>query len=609
MWHVPKALLRPLLPVLTLLWVGQVLAAGRIEPVPTVPGLAYVVRYEGTVAPETLELLKAVSKAETLRQSPPDSALLLENRAEEDRTSFLKVFSSDGHFAATVDPILDTAATPAVLTFRLDPGPRFSLDSVRVLLPDDRQAPADLVPDLTSLGLPVPGPFSAKAVVDAEDTLVAFPRRHGHPFAKVVHRQVTADFANHAVSVVWTLSPGPRANFGPVSYIGLTSVKEGFLAGIVPWQQGDAYDVDMLGRYRKKLSGLDLFASVQVEPGQAVASDGQVPVVVTVTERKHRTVKGGVDYKTDEGPGANLGWEHRNLFGGGEKLSFSASASAIERNGEAAFEKPDFITPKELFRAKAKLADEDKKAYKGQNVTATAVVRRQFTDAVSAGAGLGYRASRIEEDKSRPWDNDTRYGFVFMPLETGLDTRDNVLDPHKGLVGSLSVAPYLGTVGKSPNFLRPEASLATYWQLVEKPGMILAMRATGGANMGANRQDISPDLRFFAGGSGSIRGYGYQSVGPMRGKTPEGGASVLTFSTELRLRLTELIGIVPFLDGGTAFAESLPPYHQPLMLGAGLGLRVYTPIGPVRVDVATPLARRKDIDDLVQFYCSIGQSF
>ena len=608
MTHAFKAFAWILLTAVLLSVPGAALAAGRTQKAPAT-GLAYVVRYEGSVPPETLDLLKAVSKAESLIQSPPDTALLLESRAQEDLTAFLKVFSSDGHFAASVDAWVDGSVTPAVLTFRLDPGPRFDLATVRFQLPDGQEAPTDSLPSLTDLGLTVPGPFSAKAVVDAEDKLVAFPRRHGHPFAKVDHRQVLADFAKHTVTVVWTIDPGPVAKLDGVAFKGLTSVKESFLTGLVPWQPGEPYDSALLARYRKKLSALDLFASVQVEPGTAVDAKGQVPVTVTVTERKHRTVKGGIDYKTDEGPGANLGWEHRNLFGGGEKLSISASGSSIERNGEVSFEKPDFISPKELFKAKAKVADEDKKAYKGQNATATAVVRRQFTDTVSAGAGLGYRTSRIEEDKSRPWDNDTQYGFVFVPVEAGIDTRDDVLDPHKGVLASLSLAPYFGIVDKSHNFVRPEASVATYWQLADKPGLILAMRATGGSNMGANRRDISPDLRFFAGGSGSIRGYAYQSVGPMRSKTPVGGASMVTFSTELRLRLTELIGIVPFLDGGTAFAESLPPLHQPLMLGAGLGLRVYTPIGPVRVDVATPLARRKDIDDLVQFYCSIGQSF
>ena len=146
-------------------------------------------------------------------------------------------------------------------------------------------------------------------------------------------------------------------------------------------------------------------------------------------------------------------------------------------------------------------------------------------------------------------------------------------------------------------------------KLFEKPNLVLATRVIGGANIGASRNDVSPDLRFYAGGSGSIRGYPYQTVGPLRGNTPVGGGSLFTFSAELRWRITELIGVVPFLDGGSAFEDALGPYNQPVLLGAGLGLRIYTPIGPVRLDVATPVTPRKDIDDIAQFYFSIGQSF
>ena len=609
MTFAPRAFLWIILVVLTSLETDVALAAGRTQPAMTAPGVAYVVRYEGDVQRDTLDLLKEVSKAESLRQTPPDSELLLLRRADEDRETFLKVFASEGHFAATVTVAMDTAVSPAVLTFQIDPGPQFELWRLRFLLPDGQAASGPDVPDAAGLGLTLHGPFSAKAIVDAEAKLAAYPRQHGHPYAKVTDRHVTADFADHQVSVVWTLDPGPVATFGPVAFQGLTSIKESYLTGLVPWQQGDPYDVDLMDRYRKKLSKLDLFAAIQVEPGPAVAPDGQVPMVVKVTERKHRTVKGGLDYKTDEGPGANLGWENRNLFGGGEKLAISASGSAIDREGEIVFEKPDFITPKELFRAKGKVADEDKKAYTGQSATAEGLVRRQFTDAFSAAAGLGCRATRIEKNKARPWEDDTRYGFIFVPMETTLDTRDDLLDPHKGLLARLSLAPYWGSVAQSPDFLRPETSFSTYLKLADKPDAVLAVRATAGANLGANRNDISPDLRFYAGGAGSIRGYPYQTVGPLCSKTPVGGGSMFTFSAELRLRVTELIGIVPFIDGGSAFTEPLPPYDQPLLLAAGLGLRVYTPIGPVRLDVATPLSRRKDIDDIAQFYCSIGQSF
>jgi translocation and assembly module TamA len=602
-----KALGGLFLPLVLALGVATATAGTRVEQARVPEGLAYVVRYEGTLDPDLLDLLHQVSKAETLRDAPPDSPLLLERRAEEDKAAFAKVFQSRGLFAAVVAASLDTTASPAVLTYRIEPGPQFDLRSVVLKTPDGADASA--LPGPERLGLTLPTPFAAKAILDAEAKITEILRDAAHPDAKVDNRQVTADFANHAVSVVWTVSPGPKAAFGPTTFSGLTTVRESYLAGLVPWKQGAPYDARSVDKFRRALGALGLFAAVQVETGPVDPATGQAPIRAVLTERKHRTIKGGVDYKTDEGPGANLGWEHRNLFGGGEKLTVAASASGIEQFGEAAFEKPDAITPKDLFRAKARVANEDKKAYKGQNATATAVLRRQFTETVSGGAGLGYRASRIEEDQSRPWESDARYGFVFMPLELGYDGRDDVLDPQKGLLATTSLAPYWGTLSGATNFLRPEASLAHYLKILEKPGLVLATRVAGGANIGADRDDVTPDLRYYAGGSGSIRGYSYQSVGPMRGNTPIGGGSVLTFSAELRWRVTELIGIVPFLDGGSAFANALPPYNQPIMLGAGLGLRVFTPVGPVRLDVATPLARRQDIDDIAQFYCSIGQSF
>ncbi|MHC1712181.1 MAG: autotransporter assembly complex family protein [Solidesulfovibrio sp.] len=591
------------------LWTGSASAASHTEAAKSPAGLVYVVRFEGDIPPETLALLKEVSKAETLRETPPESSLLLERRAEEDKTAFTKVFQSEGRFAATIAANVDAAVSPAVLTYTIAPGPRFELRQVRLVQGDDAASGEAVLPTPTDIGLTVPSPFSAKAVVDAETKITDILHRQAHPFAAVGNRSVTADFADHAVTVTWTINPGPKATFGQTRFPGLTSIKEGYLLGLIPWRQGDPYNADLVARYHKKLTSLDLFTAIQIEPDKAVDAAGQVPINVTTAERKHRTIKGGVDYKTDEGPGANLSWEHRNLFGGGEKLTITASASAVERAGEATFEKPDFITPKELFKTKAKVTDEDKKAYKGQSATVTATVRRQFTDAFSAAAGLGYRASRIEEDQSRPWESDTRYGFAFLPMETTLDTRNDVLDPQKGFLGSLSFAPYWGTLQTGHNFVRPEFSLSTYFKLLEKPGIVLATRVGGGANIGTDRNDVSPDLRFYAGGAGSIRGYSYQSVGPLRGKKPLGGGSQASFSTELRIRITELIGVVPFLDGGSAFENALPPYDQAIMLGAGLGLRVYTPIGPIRLDVATPLTRRKDIDDIAQFYFSIGQSF
>jgi len=121
--------------------------------------------------------------------------------------------------------------------------------------------------------------------------------------------------------------------------------------------------------------------------------------------------------------------------------------------------------------------------------------------------------------------------------------------------------------------------------------------------------DVPADERFYAGGGGSIRGYSYQSVGPLSGGDPVGGRSLLELSTELRLRLGERFGFVGFLDGGSAFGAAFPDFDEELLWGTGLGFRYFTAVGPLRLDFAVPLDRRHGIDDAFQVYISLGQAF
>ena len=126
---------------------------------------------------------------------------------------------------------------------------------------------------------------------------------------------------------------------------------------------------------------------------------------------------------------------------------------------------------------------------------------------------------------------------------------------------------------------------------------------------GAPRDRIPADERFYAGGGGSIRGYSYQSVGPLVGGEPLGGRSLLELSLELRFKMTESIGVVTFLDGGNTFESEFPDFSESLVWGTGVGLRFYTSFGPFRLDVGFPLDRRDEIDDAFQVYLSIGQAF
>jgi translocation and assembly module TamA len=126
--------------------------------------------------------------------------------------------------------------------------------------------------------------------------------------------------------------------------------------------------------------------------------------------------------------------------------------------------------------------------------------------------------------------------------------------------------------------------------------------------MGAEQANVPRHQRFYAGGGGSVRGYDYQSIGPRdQFNRPSGGASLMEASLEWRQRVWGDIGAVAFVDAGSVGTGTSPDTSN-LRVGAGAGLRYYTPIGPVRVDVAVPLVKQRD-NSAFGLYVGIGQSF
>ncbi|QLA15125.1 BamA/TamA family outer membrane protein [Desulfolutivibrio sulfoxidireducens] len=571
-------------------------------------GVRYVAVIQGVTDKEVLSLLREVSKTVQGQATPTPSVFLLSSRAESDLAAFKDVFHSRGFFTAKATVAVDETTDPVRVVFKVEPGEVFLLREVRFSLPPGEGNRKVEFPSPKSLGLLLDAPFSAKSVLNAQEGLLRHFQENGRPFPRIMDRKVTADFAARSVVASWQVDVGPDATFWKLTIEGLTDVDPAVVRREIPWEEGQRYDVRLVNDLRTRLTALDLFSTIEAEPDKDIDPSGKTAVTLRLTERKHRTFKGGADYKSDEGPGFNLGWEHRNLFGNGERLTLSAGASLIRQFGEAVFELPAFLRPDQKLTTKARYVNEELQAYTGVNFTAASTLRRTLREHLTTAAGLGFRYSEVAEDKSRPWESGKDYQFLFVPLEAALDSRDDPLDPQKGFLVNLSAAPYANLTGGA-DFLRPEINAAVYLRLLDTPDVVFANRAYVGADMGASLDELPSDLRFYAGGGGSIRGYPYQTVGPLRSKTPTGGRSVFTFSSELRVRLSEYLGVVPFLDGGSAFSNVLPPYEETLRFGVGVGIRVYTPIGPIRLDVATPLNRRQNIDDVGQFYISIGQAF
>ncbi len=566
--------------------------------------LAYEVRWEGLENKSIRTDLKSVSDTLRWRDRPPVSLGLLRRRAQGDIEQFRKVLRSAGYYGAEISFDVSEEKDDSIVTFDVRTGEVFRLESIEWTADDQNQKILKRLPTPDDLGLRKGEPARAQAILDAERRLIQALKKRGRPFAAVEDRRVVVDHRTQTVCVTFHLAPGPVARFGATTITGLKTVEESFVRNRLLWKQGERWNADLITETQKELTQSALFTLVRMTHADSLDATGELPLTVDVHEGKHRSVKIGASYKTEEGPGGKFSWEHRNLFHHGEKLLLSATGSAISTAFDASFLKPDFLAPNQSLLIASRLANDDTDAYLSRYLEAGVSLERKAGRTIKWSAGPAFRWSRVEQ-----FEETDEFALISLQSHFDWDRSDNLLDPTRGGRLKVQLAPYWDTLGTSLTFTRGSVSYSHYFTLMEKPRIVFAARAGLGSMVGAERDAVPADLRFYAGGGGSIRGYPFQTVGPLLDDEPIGGRSLFDVNTELRVRVTRNIGIVGFIDGGSAFEAVTPDFSEEILWGAGLGFRYHTPIGPLRLDFAVPLQRRDGIDDWFQVYVSIGQAF
>jgi translocation and assembly module TamA len=200
-------------------------------------------------------------------------------------------------------------------------------------------------------------------------------------------------------------------------------------------------------------------------------------------------------------------------------------------------------------------------------------------------------------------------------LEVHIDGSNDLIDPTKGGRFSAQITPYVGRSGRDSRLIISTAK-GSYYLRLYKEAIILAGWAHGGTISVSSLNNLAPNKRFYAGGVGSVRAYGYKLLGPLdNSRIPLGGRSILEYGLEGRFKVTDTIGFVIFAEAGSVSEHASPNLsNQGRLWGIGAGIRYYTGIGPIRLDIAKPMKRRRDaspkaIDSSYQFYLSVGQAF
>ncbi len=565
--------------------------------------LSYRVSIEGIRDRELKRLLEAVSQTVALRERLPASVSLLQRRMDQDIPLLSKALKSQGFYDARVTTNIKEDAKPVQVVFQIDAGPAYLLKSIdiRISEPDsiEKQPPKP-----SEIGLALGEPAQSRRILDAEKQLSQWLRKYGFPFPSNVKPTVVVDHAERSVSVEFQIEPGPRALFGHTEIQGLESVSEAYARSRISWTQGELFNADLLRETQRRLSATGLFTLVQVNTAEAVDAEGHLPIMVGVKERKHRTVKAGVSYKTDEGPGGKLSWEHRNLWHQGERLTVEGTVSGIAYAAEGSYRRPEFLRPDQTLVLNLRLAEDHPDAFTSKSLESMGQIERMLSKGTALSAGLGFKWQEVDQLGRKEY-----FSLFSLPMNFDWDTTDEPLDSSRGGRLKWQLTPYRDFSGADLTFIKGYAHYNRYIRLSRKPQLVFAVRGTLGAMSGAERDEIPADTRFYAGGGGSIRGYAYQSVGPLRENKPIGGRSLAGLSSELRIKVTDTMGFVAFVDGGNAFEAAFPDFDEPLRWGAGLGLRYFTRVGPLRLDIAVPLNKREEIDDSFQIYVSLGQAF
>ncbi len=570
----------------------------------------YTWRVDGIDAIDSALLGQRFDQLSTLNANDGQvaNAAQLDRRAREDGDLLTSLLRAEGYYDARVTTRVEPGAKPLVVV-EAEPGTRYTFKGVTI---DGLAAAGDKAPALdTAFGVKPGDPVNSDAIVAGEASLTTQIGRQGFPFAKVGDSAIVVDHATRTATLDLSVAPGGAKRFGRIVALpgnrvfGADHVQE--IARFVP---GQPYDASGLDDLRRALIQTSLVSAVEVKP-IPVSTDDTVDIGVKLDPAPPHTIAGELGYGTGEGARAEVSWTHRNLFPPEGALTLRSVIGTREQLGSIVFRRSNFEGRDRILTAQLSAAHTNRDAYDAKTYTLSGSLERQTniffqkTWTWSLGAEL---VASDERDVLLSTGLPRRRTFFIGALPTSLnyDGSDDLLNPTRGFRLGGRLSPEVSLQGSVFGYARTQIDASVYRTVHD--GVVLAARTRLGTITGAPRDAIAPSRRFYAGGGASVRGYGYQAIGPRDANNdPIGGRSLTEFSIEARVKAFGNFGVVPFLDGGNIYTSPLPKFTG-LQYGAGIGVRYYSNFGPIRLDVGTPLNPQAG-DSRIGVYVSLGQAF
>ena len=592
---------------------------------PTVPSPVLALEELKIFAPgASPALARAIENASLLvsaHQNEITDPVELLASARADYARLVGALYSEGHYGGTVNIRIDgrevADISPLSAPTRIDriivqvvPGPTYRFSRAEI-------APLGWETVLPE-GYRVGEPARSALIQQSVNAAVRRWRTLGHAKADLAGQEVTANHATESLSSEITLTPGPKLTFGELIVGGTTDVRERRIKQIAGLPTGEQFSPEELDRVGRRLRDTGAFRSAALIEAETPNPDGSLDITAEIVDQTPRRFGFGAEYATDDGLTVTAFWLHRNILDDVLRFQIDGEISGIGGTqggfsgggGGEDFSITTLLTRRATFGSRTdafallELESLDEPTFESNTAGFGFGLRRRQTEQLTLEWGFLFNYAD-ESDAT----GDSEYYQLFLPLRVYLDKRNDPLDTTDGYYLFTEGAPFIGLDDTSDDGGRIELDARWYEDFGEESTLVLATRLQVGSILGASLTGLPNDYRFLSGGSGTVRGQEYESLGvPLPGGGESGGRSFLGLQTEARYAVTDAISAVGFFDWGQVGAESAPGGDGDSHSGAGVGVRYKTPIGPVRFDIAFPVDGPEDAPEF-QIYIGIGQAF
>lgn len=518
----------------------------------------------------------------------------------------------DGREAADIDPFSPPSQIKTIAIV-IDPGPIFTFGLAEV----GPRAP-------TATANPIVPGFAkgqiahATLVGDAANAGITEWRNDGHAKAGVAAQEIVADHPERELEVDIRLAPGPELRFGRLSIEGDTEVSHKRIRQMMGYPGGQVYSPEKLRKAVNRLQRTGVFRTVAVTEAEVPNPDGTLDYTMTVIDEKKRRFGFSAEVNTLDGITVGGFWLHRNLFGGGERLRIEAEAANIggtetgfggrggtDYSASIRETRPATFGPDNDLFVFGDFESNDDPDFSETSVVVGVGITRHFSERLTGEVAGGLRYSDADDAFG-----SSEYYHAVLPSRLEWDRRDNIPNPSEGFYFNVSAVPYAALDTQSESGMTSQWDGRSYLGLGAAKRTVLAGRVLVGSVVGSAIDRTPPDFLFFSGGGDTVRGFAYQSLGVTlpNGKV-SGGRGFLGLSGEIRQQATQNLGLVAFVDWGSVGPDSFVTADDPYQTGVGIGVRYGTPIGPIRLDVATPYSDENDRWKDYELYIGVGQAF